>query len=78
MDLSSGVVPFTFRVATPFEISSLSSVVTVADVVHYWGYSRSAVWAAATRGALIARQDVRGFWLLSLDSVRDLWGEPMR
>ena len=63
-----------WRMPKASELQTLGEVLTVSDVARHWYVSRWAVRRACVSGALVARQDTRGRWLIHAASVREYWG----
>jgi len=59
-------------------IIPLYATATVREIANWYYLTTQAVREAIYRGKLVARQTECGLWLCSLDSVREVWGEPQQ
>jgi hypothetical protein len=63
------------KLAKPSYFDDLMRVTTISTVARYWHYHPETVRYHCERGSLAAVKD-GGTWLISLQSVVDLWGVP--
>lgn len=57
--------------------NAMALVVTLPEAGKLWNKSRKTIEMQILKGRLVARQSiVGGAWLISTDSMTELWGKP--
>lgn len=62
------------------EKACIQEVITIGEVMEYWGKARNTVIYAILRGNIVARQTPgrKGTYLVSKQSVISMWGKPLK